>query len=125
MKILSVDDSRIVRKIIKTTVEVLGHEVIEAEDALEAFAYLEENENYNEVDLILLDWNLPGMSGYEMLRELKSDERFEHIPVIMVTSEIERSNVAMAVNAGAADYLTKPFSSEELLVKIMECGELA
>lgn len=119
MKILSVDDSGVVRKIIRTAIAVLGYEFTEAEDGEGAFVVLEEE--HSNIDLILLDWNMPGMNGYEVLQKLKADERFRRIPVMMVTTESEKSNVALAVRAGAVNYLTKPFSSEDLLVKIMEC----
>ena len=119
MRILSVDDSAVVRKIIKSVIGVLGYDFIEAEDGEDALLLLETE--YNDIGLILLDWNMPGLSGYEVLRALKKDERYKNIPVMMVTTESEKSNIVSAVRAGAANYLTKPFSNEDLLTKIMEC----
>ena len=119
MKILSVDDSAVVRKIIRSVIDVLGYDFIEAEDGEDALLLLETE--HNDTDLILLDWNMPGLSGYEVLQILKGDERFKDIPVMMVTTESEKSNIVSAVRAGAINYLTKPFSNEDLLMKIMEC----
>ena len=119
MRILSVDDSAVVRKIIKSVIGVLGYDFIEAEDGEDALLMLETE--YNDIGLILLDWNMPGLSGYEVLRALKEDERYKDIPVMMVTTESEKSNILSAIRAGAANYLTKPFSNEDLLTKIMEC----
>ena len=119
MKILSVDDSAVVRKIIKSAIGVLGYDFIEAEDGKEALLLLETE--YNDIGLILLDWNMPGLDGYEVLRILKENERYKDIPVMMVTTESEKSNIVSAIRAGAINYLTKPFSNEDLLAKIMEC----
>ena len=119
MKILSVDDSVVVRKIIRSAIGVLGHDFIEAEDGEEALSLLETE--YSDIGLILLDWNMPGLNGYEVLLILKEDERYKDIPVMMVTTESEKSNIVSAVRAGAINYLTKPFSNEDLLTKIMEC----
>ncbi len=119
MKILSIDDSGIIRKIIKSSVGVLGYDFIEAEDGEEALKLL--SDEYNEIGLILLDWNMPGLDGYELLKILKSDDRYKEIPVMMVTTESEKSNIIRAIKAGAINYLTKPFSNEDLLTKIMEC----
>ena len=119
MKILSVDDSTVVRKIIRSAIGVLGHDFAEAEDGEEALSLLETE--YSDIGLILLDWNMPGLNGYEVLLILKEDERYKDIPVMMVTTESEKSNIVSAVRAGAINYLTKPFSNEDLLTKIMEC----
>ncbi len=119
MKILSIDDSGIIRKIIKSAVFVLGYEFVEAEDGQEALELLEKE--YLNIVLILLDWNMPGLDGYELLKMLKNDNRYKDIPVMMVTTESEKSNIILAIKAGAINYLTKPFSNEDLLTKIMEC----
>ncbi len=120
MTILSIDDSSIVRKIIRTTVDVLGYDFLEAEDAESALEVLESE--YDKIDLILLDWNMPGMDGYDLLMAIKEDSRFKEIPVMMVTTESEQMNVVQAIRAGAINYLTKPFSNEDLITKIMECS---
>ncbi|HPQ68711.1 MAG TPA: response regulator [bacterium] len=118
MKILSVDDSAMIRKIIARSISVLGFDLLEASNGVEALAVLEDS--YTETDLILLDWNMPEMDGFETLQRIKADDRFKNIPVMMVTTEVERSNVIKAIQAGAKNYLSKPFTPEDLTTKIME-----
>lgn len=118
-KILAVDDSRMMRKILSGTIEMLEYEPVTAGDGVEAFEVLEEHGN--EVDLVLLDWNMPRMNGFETLEKLKSDPRYADIPVMMVTTESEKENVVRAIRAGARHYLTKPFSPQDLSTRIMEC----
>ena len=119
MQILSVDDSAIVRKIIRGAAEVLGYELLEASDGLEGLSILEAN--YKNIDLILLDWNMPGMNGMELLKKAKSNPDLARIPVMMVTTESERENIVKAIKEGASHYMTKPFTVEELIKKILEC----
>ena len=118
MRIMSVDDSRATRQIIKTSVEILGFDFFEAANGLEALQLLEK-ENGN-IDLIVLDWNMPVMSGIEFLEKIKTHPAYNHIPVTMVTTEIERSKVVEAISKGAQNYVMKPFSQEDLIGKIME-----
>jgi two-component system chemotaxis response regulator CheY len=117
MKMLSVDDSPAQRHIIRAAIELLGFEIIEAGDGKEALELLRQGVV---VDLILLDWNMPVMNGIDMLRELKADEQLKHIPVVMVTSEAERHSMIEAIRCGAATYVLKPFTREDLLTKIMQ-----
>ena len=119
MKILVVDDSSIVRKIIREAADVLEMETIEAIDGIEGLEKIEES--YEEIELILLDWNMPRMNGIEFLRFIKKDERYNVIPVMMVTTEGEKENIVQAIKAGASNYLIKPFSMEELQKRILEC----
>ena len=119
MKVLIVDDSSITRKIIRAVVDELQMEAEEAEDGIEALELL--SEKYAEIDLILLDWNMPEMNGYDVLVEIKTSEKYKNIPVMMVTTEGQKSNIVAAVRMGAANYLTKPFTVEDLETKIIEC----
>jgi two-component system chemotaxis response regulator CheY len=119
MKVLSVDDSAIIRKIIRGSAETLGLDFLEAGDGQEALNLLDDE--YKEVSLILLDWNMPVMDGFTTLQYLKSDERFKSIPVMMVTTEAERTNIVRAIQAGAKHYLVKPFSPEDLVNTMLEC----
>ena len=119
MKILSIDDSSIIRKIIRSLVDTIGFECLEAENGQVALDLLEAT--YQEVGLIILDWNMPVMDGFQTLQELKKDTRFVNIPVIMVTTESEKTNMIKAIQAGAKQYLSKPFNQEDLLVKMMQC----
>ncbi|MBY0451014.1 MAG: response regulator [Cyanobacteria bacterium] len=118
MKILSVDDSGIMRKIIRGAVDRLGYDFIEAADGQEGLEVL--NVHVNEVALILLDWNMPVKDGYETLLEIKKNPVTQHIPVMMVTTEAEKANVIKAIQAGAKNYVSKPFQQEDLIVKMME-----
>ncbi|HEY9061072.1 MAG TPA: response regulator [Pseudobacteroides sp.] len=119
MRIMTVDDSSVVRKIIRAAAEVLQYELEEAESGMEALEILEKLNG--EIDLILLDWNMPGMNGYELLQKLKSIDRYRSIPVMMVTTEGQKENIVMAVKAGAVHYMTKPFAMEDLIKRILEC----
>jgi len=118
VNILSVDDVLVVRKIIKKVVEGMGGKLLEASSGTEAFEIMSANDK---IDLILLDWNMPQMDGFEFLSRKKNDERYRHIPVIMVSNENEKEKVIRAVQAGASNYLSKPFSEEDLTRKIVEC----
>lgn len=119
MKMLTIDDSIVVRKIISEAVGVLGYECIQAEDAIDALQVLESLDE--KPSLIFLDWNMPGMNGLELLKKLKADERYRSIPVMMVTTENMSNNIVEAVKAGASHYISKPFGMEDLLKKINEC----
>jgi len=118
MKLLVVDDSSVIRKIIKATADVLQMDTIEAQDGIEALEILEKR--HKEIDLVLLDWNMPEMNGYDVLVKIKNSPQYKNIPVMMVTTEGQKSSIIAAVRAGAVNYLTKPFASEELETKIIE-----
>ena len=119
MKILSVDDSAIIRKIIRSGVEVLDYQLVEAADGMEALNILEQSSE--EIVLILLDWNMPGMDGLVFLEKVKNTDSLKHIPIMMVTTESEKENIIRAIQAGAINYLVKPFTIEELMKKVLEC----
>lgn len=122
MKIFSADDSAVIRKIIRGAVEVMGHDFLEASNGKEVMKILEKE--YGDIGLILLDWNMPEMNGFEVLKSIKADVRFKDIPVMMVTTESQRSNIIDAIRAGAKHYITKPFSIEDLSVHIVECLDM-
>ena len=118
MKVLSVDDSVMIRRVIKNAVDVLGFDFLEAGDGQEALDILEKE--YADVGLVLLDWNMPVLTGIETLKRIKADSRYAKIPVVMVTTEVERGKVVEAISAGARQYIMKPFSHEDLMTKIMQ-----
>jgi two-component system chemotaxis response regulator CheY len=118
MKVLVVDDSAIMRKVITQILEMLGHDSVPASNGLDAFERLKEHED---VRLILLDWNMPEMNGIEFLRAIKGRPVLSEIPVIMLTTESERRKMIEAIEAGAKHYLTKPFQPETLATKILQC----
>ncbi len=119
MKLFIIDDSQVIRKVVRAVADALEMETEEACDGIEAIEKLEEI--YKDIDLVLLDWNMPEKSGYELLVEIKKNEKYKDIPVMMVTTEGQKSNIVAAIRAGAANYLTKPFTITELETKILEC----
>lgn len=118
MKIMSVDDSEAVRSIIRNAVEMLDYEFVGKANGKEAFDYLEKENP--DIDLILLDWNMPTMDGITFLKKIKADERFKGIVVTMITTENEKDRVVEAISSGAKNYLIKPFSQELLISRMME-----
>jgi len=119
MRILIVDDSSVMRKVIKAAADVLDLESIEAQDGYETLDILASD--YKDIDLILLDWNMPGKTGFEVLQEIKGNEKYKNIPVMMVTTEGHKTSIVAAIRAGADNYLVKPFTVDELESKIVEC----
>ncbi|MEO5367252.1 MAG: response regulator [Magnetococcus sp. WYHC-3] len=118
MKLLTIDDSRTIRRVIAGIGSMLGFEVLEAENGSVGLRVLAERGD--EIGLVLLDWNMPGMNGLEVLKAIKGDPRWMHIPVMMVTTEGEKDYIVQAIQAGASHYLTKPFSQEDMASRIME-----
>lgn len=115
MLALVVDDSRTVRIIVGQMLREAGMEVLEAADGREALAQLERRP---EVELLLLDWNMPEMNGLELLREVRSRRDFDGLRVLMVTSESQSDQVNLALRAGADEYLMKPFNKDILVAKL-------
>ena len=115
MLALVVDDSRTVRIIIGQFLREAGMEVLEAANGREALAQLEQNPD---VELLLLDWNMPEMNGYELLREVRSRRTFDGLRVLLVTSESQSDQVSLALSAGADEYLMKPFNKDILMAKL-------
>lgn len=118
MKVIIADDSKVMRNIIQNALRPMGIEVIHAGNGQEVFEQLEIHGS--KIGVIFMDWNMPGMSGLECLRLLKKNEEYRDIPVLMISTESEKDKVAMAKEAGAKGYLTKPFSPEELIKFINE-----
>ena len=117
-KVLSVDDSGVMRRIIGRTVEVLGYGFLEAANGVEALDVIAKN--HEDIALIILDVNMPEMDGFELLARIKADPVFKPIPVMMLTTESERAKIIQAIQAGAVNYICKPFQQEDLTVKIAE-----
>ena len=108
--IMIVDDSRIMRNTVKGTFSGIAStcKFIEAQDGEEALKLLEEQS----IHLILLDWNMPKLSGIDFLKQVRAMEKYKDIPIIMVTSEAAKFNVIEALKNGATDYITKPINLE-------------
>jgi two-component system chemotaxis response regulator CheY len=113
VKILLVDDSRTIRNIQKNVLKQLGHtDVLEAEDGVQALARFQESTP----DLVLIDWNMPNMDGITLVRKIR--ETNKAVPLIMCTTEAEKSRVLEAIKAGVNNYIVKPFTVESLGEKI-------
>jgi two-component system chemotaxis response regulator CheY len=116
VRILLVDDSTTMRRIQKNTLEKLGFtDVVEAVDGADAVGKLSAMGKF---DLVLMDWNMPNMTGIEALKKIKADPAIKATPVIMVTSESEKNKIMEAIQSGAASYVVKPFEAETLMSKI-------
>jgi two-component system chemotaxis response regulator CheY len=119
MRALVVDDSRTMRAIVGRHLRELNFEVCEAASGLEALVSIRK---IGPVDVVLVDWNMPEMSGVEFLKKIREEEAFQNVPVMMVTTESEMSQVEVALEAGANEYLMKPFDREALLQKLLLLG---
>ena len=115
MKVLAVDDFPTMRRIVKTLLRQLGYaNISEAEDGQAALAKLQQEK----FDLVLLDWNMPRMTGLELLKAIRSDDTLRHIPVVMITAEGRKEDVLEAVKAGVNNFIVKPFTAETLEEKL-------
>ncbi|MCZ6815511.1 MAG: response regulator [Planctomycetota bacterium] len=113
MKIMLVDDSRTIRNIQKSTLKSLGHEdILEASDGVEALKIKAETPP----DLMLVDWNMPNMDGITLIRKIRETDKTT--PIIMCTTEAEKSRILEAVKAGVNNYVVKPFTAETLSERI-------
>lgn len=115
MKILVVDDMVTMRRIVKNILKQLGFaNVDEAENGQEALQKL----RADTYGFVVSDWNMPVMTGIDMLRAIRADEKLKPTPVLMVTAEAQQSNLIEAVQAGVSNYIVKPFTAETLQEKI-------
>lgn len=112
--VLIVDDEAPIREMIAVALEMADYHCLEAEDALQAHSLVVDRQP----DLILLDWMMPGTSGIEFARRLKRDPVTAEIPIIMLTARSEEDNKILGLEAGADDYITKPFSPRELVARL-------
>ena len=114
--VLVVDDSRIMRNIVKNTFSCMNIpcQFVEAGNGKQALALLEERQ----IDLVLLDWNMPELSGLDFLKTVRANDRYKNLPIIMVTSEAARYNVIEALKNGATDYIIKPVSEKSFREKL-------
>lgn len=119
MRALVVDDSKSMRIIIGRLLKPLGFEIAEAGDGREALARLNAGEN---VDLMLVDWNMPVMNGYELVRAVRANALLASVPIMMVTTESSMESMQKALAAGANEYLMKPFTPEMLQQKLNLLG---
>lgn len=113
-RILIVDDEGAIREMIRVGLELAGFDCMEAADAQAAHALIVDHHP----DLVLLDWMMPHTSGIELLRRLRKDEMWNGMPVIMLTAKDDEDNRVQGLDVGADDYITKPFSTRELVARI-------
>lgn len=115
MKILIVDDFSTMRRIVKNLLRDLGfNNTHEADDGLTALPLLKSG-NF---DFLVTDWNMPGMTGIDLLKEVRADEKLQNMPVLMVTAESKREQIIEAAQAGVNGYIVKPFTAITLKEKI-------
>jgi two-component system chemotaxis response regulator CheY len=115
MKVLVVDDYKTMIRIIRNLLKQLGFaNVDEASDGSSALNMMRQND----YGLVISDWNMEPMTGYELLREMRADDRLSHTPFIMVTAESKTDNVIAAKKAGVNNYIVKPFNAATLKAKI-------
>lgn len=113
-KILVIEDEQAIREMIGFALRREGYEFLEAASVREAEIWLD-----NQVpDVMLVDWMLPGVSGIDFIRHIKQDKRLQAVPVIMLTARTEEDDKITGLDAGADDYISKPFSPRELMARI-------
>jgi len=113
INVLVADDSGVMRKIILRSLRAVGIDsAVEAADGTQAVALFKPGT----FDLVLTDWNMPGKSGLEVIKEIRALD--QQVPIVMITTEAEKSRVVEAIQAGVTDYLVKPFNSDTLREKL-------
>ena len=117
MKVLVVDDFATMRRIVKGVLKQLGfNDIIEAEDGDIALKELQKEK----VGLIVSDWNMPNMTGLDLLKAVKEDAKLKDIPFLMVTAEGQKDNVVEAIKSGVSNYVVKPFTPETFNQKLQK-----
>jgi two-component system, chemotaxis family, chemotaxis protein CheY len=119
LKAIIVDDSRAMRTILRRALTQAGFDVVEAGDGRQALEQLLES---GPLDLALVDWNMPVMTGYELICEVRSRRELDGMAIMMVTTETEIDQMQRALEAGANEYVMKPFSQDILREKLLMLG---
>ncbi len=120
MKVMIVDDFATMRRIVKNILTQLGFKnFVEADDGSVAWEMLQKEA----ADFIVSDWNMPKMTGIELLKKVRADENLKDIPFLMVTAEAQKENIVEAVKARVSNYIVKPFTPETLGEKIEKIFE--
>ncbi len=118
MRALVIDDSKSIRSILSKILVEIGFTVEEAGNGLEALDVIKKEK----VDLALVDWNMPDMNGYEFIQEVRKDNTHKDMRMMMVTTETEMNKVVEALEAGANEYVMKPFTKEMIIEKLALMG---
>lgn len=114
-RFLVVDDFSTMRRIVRNLLKELGFtNVQEAEDGVDALSQL----RADTFDFVVSDWNMPNMTGLELLQKIRADDALKHLPVLMVTAEAKKENIIAAAQAGASGYVVKPFTAATLDEKL-------
>jgi two-component system chemotaxis response regulator CheY len=119
MRAIVIDDSRAMRGILKRILAGISFDVIEAADGREGLSRLAES---GPQDLALVDWNMPNMNGFEFLKAIRADNAFASMVIVMVTTEVEMTQLSKALEAGANEYVMKPFTEEAMREKLALLG---
>lgn len=120
MNVLIIDDSRAMRKIISRIVSKLDFQITEASDGLEGLAALEADPQ--KYELVLVDWNMPNMNGYDFTKTVRAREKFRDLKLVMITTETEPARMVQALMAGIDEFVMKPFTQEVLTDKLRLIG---
>jgi two-component system, chemotaxis family, chemotaxis protein CheY len=121
MHVLVVDDSKTIRSILKGYLTKWGFEVTEAVNGVDALARLKQMAR---TDLVLVDWNMPEMDGISFVRAVRADPGYDALPLMMVTTNSELNDVSKALDAGANEYIMKPFNGDMIKEKLELLGFL-
>ena len=119
MRALIIDDSRAMRRILRGIVEPMGFEVSEAGNGKQG---LEQLNQLQDVELVLVDWNMPEMNGLEFVQAVRSDDSRRDLKLVMVTTETEPAKMARAMMAGVDEFVMKPFTQDILVDKLRLIG---
>ena len=119
MRALIIDDSRAMRRILRGIVEPMGFEVSEAGNGKQG---LEQLNRLEDVELVLVDWNMPEMNGLEFVQAVRSDDSRRDLKLVMVTTETEPAKMARAMMAGVDEFVMKPFTQDILIDKLRLIG---
>jgi two-component system, chemotaxis family, chemotaxis protein CheY len=115
IKVLVVDDFATMRRIVKNVLKQIGFtNITEADDGTTALEQLKSGS----FDLIISDWNMPKMTGLDLLKTVRGMDEYKNIPFLMVTAEAQKQNVVEAVQAGVSNYVVKPFTADQLTEKL-------
>ncbi len=115
LAVMVVDDFSTMRRIVRNVLRDLEFkEIVEAENGAQAFSLLKSNK----VDLIVSDWNMPVMTGIELLKKVRADDQYKALPFLLVTAEAQKDNIVEAIKAKVSNYIVKPFTPATLAEKI-------
>ena len=120
MYALIIDDSRAMRRILRQIVQPLGFDILEAGDGQEGLVQL--SAHPDEVEVTLVDWNMPVMNGLEFVKRVRSDAAYADMKLMMVTTETEQAQMARALMAGVDEFVMKPFTADILVEKLRLIG---